>query len=268
MIDAVAKAGAVLGESRYLEAAQRAADFVLQELRRDEGRLLHTWRHGVAKLDAYLDDYACLADGLISLYEATSTGRYLDEAVALIDIVLEKFPDEKAGGFYFTADDHEQLILRNKDLQDNAVPSGNAMAATALMRLSLVTGKQRYRDAAEQAIQATLALVQRYPSAAGQMLQAVDMLAGPSYEMVLVADAESAEGRQANSLLQQRYLPNKVLITTSADGPAAPQAVADLLAGKEMLGDSPTLYICEGFTCQAPAQGIEEIEHALDNLNP
>ena len=268
MIDALAKAGAVLDESRYLEAAQRAADFLLKDLRREDGRLLHTWRHGVAKLDAYLDDYACLADGLISLYEATSVGRYLDEAVALMDIVLDKFLDERAGGFYFTADDHEQLILRNKDLQDNAVPSGNAMAATALMRLSLFTGNQRYRDAAEQAIQATLALMQRYPSAAGQMLQAVDMLAGPSYEMVLIADAESAEGRQTRSLLQQRYLPNKVLITTSPDGSPAPQAVADLLGGKEMLGGSPTLYICEGFTCQAPAQGIEEIEHALDNLNP
>lgn len=268
MIEAFAKAGAVLGESRYLEAAQNAADFLLKEVRREDGRLLHTWRGGKAKLDAYLDDYAYLASGLIALYEATFVGRYLDEAQSLLDTVLERFNDDSGGGFYFTADDHEELILRNKDLLDNAVPSGNAMAASALLRLSLFTGTNRYREAALEALKATADAMQRYPSAAAQSLQAVDMVQGPTYELVLAIDSETAADRQVLADLQQRYLPNKVLVALGPNSPAPPQAAADLLAGKTRMGDAPTLYICEGFTCQAPAQGAEEIEHALDGLLP
>ena len=267
MIDAMAKAGAALDEPRYLSAAGRAADFLLSELRNDEGRLLHTWRHGVAKLAAYLDDYACLANGLISLYEASFQGRYLNEAVALMDVVLESFQDAQAGGFFFTAEDHEALIVRHKDLQDNAVPSGNSMAATALMRLSLLSGAERYRAAAEKSMQATMDMISRYPSAAGQMLQAVDMMVGPSYELVLMADGQAEEASRARQLLQSQYMPNRVLASVLPGSEGVP-LLEDLLAGKTQLGDSPTLYICEGFTCQAPAQGIEEIEHALEELSP
>jgi len=137
MIDTMARAGAVLGEQRYIDAAVKAADFLLNTLRRADGRLLHTWRNGQAKLDAYLDDYANLANGLVSLYEATFEGRHLDAAIALMQTVIDHFADSKGGGFYYTADDHEQLIVRSKDFTDNAVPSGNAMAATVLGWVSL-----------------------------------------------------------------------------------------------------------------------------------
>ncbi len=268
MIDAMARAGAVLGESRYLDAAVKAADFLLQELRREDGRLLHTWRGGVAKIDAYLDDYACLAGALISLYEATFVGRYLDEAVALMEVVLDKFADSGGQGFYFTADDQEQLIVRGKDFTDSAVPSGNAMAATALVRLGKYTGSRRYTDAAEGVLRQTAELMSRHPTATGQALLALDLELGPTYELVLAGDLDDEASRAALADLRGRFLPNKVLAFAGPDADASPQALGELLQGKTMQGGAPTLYVCEGFTCQAPAQGQEEIEHTLDELMP
>ncbi|NOY40770.1 MAG: thioredoxin domain-containing protein [Planctomycetes bacterium] len=271
MIDAMARAGAVLAEPRYVEAAAKAADFLLEELRKTDGRLLHTWRHGQAKIDAYLDDYTYLANGLVSLYESTFEGRYLDEAVALVEVVLDKFSDNDGNGFYYTADDQEALIVRGKDFLDNAVPSGNAMAAMALVRLGKMTGRQNYLDAARSAMLAAADLMRRAPSATAQMLIAVDLRLGPTYEMVLAGDLADETSRTAVAELHRRYLPNKVLVFAAANqqGAAKPsEALADLLLGKSMLKDAPTLYVCEGFTCQAPAQGLEEITHALDELMP
>jgi hypothetical protein len=127
-IDALALAAGALAEPRYLAAASAAADFILTRMRRADGRLLHTWR-GEAKLDAYLDDYAALVGGLVSLYEAGFDERYIDEAVCLADILLAHFADSDSGGFFFTSDDHEELVARQKDWQDSATPSGNALAA-------------------------------------------------------------------------------------------------------------------------------------------
>jgi uncharacterized protein len=257
----------VLGERRYLDAAQKAADFLLAQLRCDDGRLLHTWRAGVAKLDAYLDDYACLANGLVSLYEASFVGRYLDEAVTLVNVILDKFPDAKRGGFFYTADDHEQLLVRGKDFSDNATPGGNAMTATVLVRLGKFTGERRYVDAAEAVLRLTAELMRTYPTAAGQTLLALDLELGPTYEMVLAGDLGEEATHQVLADLRRRFLPHKVLALAGA-GDTKPQAAADLLEGKSPLGGAPTLYICEGFTCQAPAQGREEIAHALDELTP
>lgn len=267
MIDAMARAGAVLDEPRYVDAAVKAADFLLSTVRRKDGRLLHTWRHGQAKLDAYLDDYTNLANGLVSLYEATFDARHLDAAIVLMQTVLNHFADNKGGGFYYTADDHEELIVRSKDFTDNAVPSGNAMAATVLVRLAKLTGKQSYLDAAEGAMRQTVSLMQRAPSATSQMLLAVDLYHGPTYEMVLAGDLQDQATMAILADLRRRFLPNKVL-AFAAEGAKPSAALADLLQGKSMSGNTPTLFVCEGFTCQAPAQGEEEITHTLDELMP
>jgi uncharacterized protein YyaL (SSP411 family) len=266
MLDAMARAGAVLGEPRYLEAAAKGAHFLLSALRREDGRLLHTWRHGQAKLDAYLDDYANLANALVSLYEATFEVQHLQAAIGLMETVLKHFADPQ-GGFYYTADDHEQLIVRNKDFTDNAVPSGNAMAATVLVRLGLLTGRQAYLDAAQKTMAASVRLIERYPSATAQTLLALDLLLGPSYELVLAGDLLATSTQNILADLQRRFLPNKVLAMAHA-GQQPPAALAALLEGKTMLQGNPTLYVCEGFTCQAPAQGDHEIAHTLDALMP
>jgi uncharacterized protein YyaL (SSP411 family) len=267
MIDAMARAGAALGEPKYIAAGEKAANFLLTQLRAPNGGLLHTWRHGKAKLAAYLDDYACLANGLVSLYEATFSSSYLEQAVALMQVVLKKFGDGKGGGFFYTADDQEKLIVRGKDFLDNAVPSGNAVAATVLMRIAKLTGDQAFQEAAMQTMLATVELMQRAPSATSQTLIAVDLQLGPTYELVLAGNLEQESSRKVLADLQGRFLPNKVLAFAGAEAGIAP-ALTDLLRGKTMLGESPTLYLCEGFTCQAPARGEDEIKHALDELVP
>ncbi len=263
MIDAMARAGAALGEPRFSGAASRAADFIQQNLMRSDGRLLHTWRTGQAKLDAYLDDYACLANGLVSLYEATFDAARLVEATRLADLMLEHFADEKNGGFYFTADDHEQLIARNKEIADSSTPAASAMAAMALVRLAKLSGEKKYHEAAERAIAAAASLLKQAPTAMGQTLLALDFQLGPTYELVVAGDLAAAEVRASLIDLRRRFLPSKVL---AAAAPDAPPLLVPLLVGKSSDAPTPTLYVCEGFTCQRPAKGPAEIAAKLDEL--
>jgi uncharacterized protein YyaL (SSP411 family) len=266
MIDALSRAAAAFDEPRYAAAAAKAADFIHDHVRRSDGRLLHTWRHGKAKLDAYLDDYASLANGLISLYEATFEGSRLEEAARLLDIVLKHFADRDGGGFFYTADDHEQLIARNKDATDASVPSASALAATALVRLGKLTGMSKYAEAGERTLQAAAGLLQQAPTAMGQMLLALDFYLGPTYEIVLTGDARTDDTRKAVREVHRRFVPNKVLAAALADSQAKPPALLkDLLAGKAPSG-TPVLYVCEGFTCQEPAEGATAISAKLGGM--
>jgi uncharacterized protein YyaL (SSP411 family) len=258
MIEALALAGVVLQESCYLDAARQAVVFIDEKLRRKDGRLLHTWRNGAAKYDGFLDDYSYLACALITLYEATGEAKYLSQAIADMEVVLTRFSDAGQGGFYYTADDQEALLVRNKELADNAVPSGNAMAALALVKLAKLTGEERYLSAAENTMQAGAEIMQRYPSAAAQMLQAVDFLLGPTYELVFAGD-QGPESQGILAEIRQQFLPNKVLAFAGDSLPA----LTGLLEGKQISPGEPTLFICEGFTCQAPAHGREEIQERL-----
>jgi uncharacterized protein YyaL (SSP411 family) len=265
-IDSMARAAAALGEPRYVAAAVAAAEFVLREMQQ-EGRLLHTWRHGRAKLDAYLDDYTALANSLVTVYEATGDERWIDEAARLTDVVLEKFADPAGGGFFYTASDHEQLLTRNKELTDSSVPSGNALAATALLRLGKLLGRRAYLDAAAETLSAAVPIMQRAPMAAGQMLLALDRYLGPSQELVLVGDAEKAAGVLA--AIEQRYLPRVVFARRGgkAGSSSLPsEGLDELFLGKASASGEPVLYVCENFACQEPAVGIVAISAALDRL--
>jgi uncharacterized protein len=265
MIDAMARAGAALGENRFVDAALKAADFILTKMRNENGRLLHTWRAGVAKLDAYLDDYAALANALVSVYEATFQESYLERAVDLLNVVLKQFADA-GGGFYFTATDHEALIARTKELTDSSTPSGNALAATALLRFSKLLGRRDYLDAAERTLVEAAGIMARAPMAAGQMLMALDHYLGPSHELVLVGELESDEGKTAIASMGRRYLPRTV---RAARNPAADQKskiLDELFAGKNSPEGGLVLYVCEDFACQEPATGLAEIESRLEHL--
>jgi len=267
MIDALARASGAMDELRYAAAAAEAANFIRENLLRTDGRLLHTWRHGKAKLDAYLDDYASLANGLISLYEATFEGSRLAEAARLLDIVLEHFADREGGGFFYTADDHEPLIARNKDATDASVPSASAMAATALVRLGKLTGDRKYSDAAEATLRAAAGLLQQAPTAMGQMFLAFDFYLGPTYEMVLAGDPAHESTPAALADIRRRFLPNKVLAAALVEEEGgAPALLNALLAGKAAANGEPVLYVCEGFVCQEPAQGTAAIAAKLDTL--
>ncbi len=276
MIDALAQAAGALDEPRYLAAAQRAADFILHAMRRPDGRLLHTWRRvstslslreragvrepalppGKATLDAYLDDYAALANSLVRLYEADFNDRWIDDAVSLAEIMLKQFADPAGGALFFTASDHETLITRQKDLYDNAVPSGNALAAMALLRLGKLTGRSDFLSAAESILRSAAALMRQSPRAMGQMLQALDMLLGPTPEIVIVGQPQSPDTAAALAALRHRYVPNRLVACRPPDALAAGSpALAPLFAGKQLAGPEPGVFICENFACQAPLFG-------------
>ncbi len=258
MIDSLAYAAGALGEPRYLAAARQAADFLWNRLRAD-GRLLHTWRKGQAKLSAYLDDYACLANAFVTLYENSLEERWIDAAVQLADVVLAQFADRQSGGFHYTADDHEPLIARQKDVQDGATPSGNSMAVTFLLRLGKLCGRAADLEAAHRTLTAFAGLLEKHPTAAGQMLIALDFYLGPTPELVLVDAPEELRGE-----IGRRYLPNKVFASRPGEGRSA--ALEGAFAGKAAAGDQPALYVCENFACQSPVVGREAILATIDHL--
>ncbi len=260
MIDAMASAAGALGEPRYLAAAQKAADFILTKLRKPDGRLLHAYRHGQAKFDGYLDDYACLANALVSLYEADFDARWINEAGALCDVMLERFSDKTSGGFFYTADDHEELIARNKDVYDNATPSGTGMALTVLVRLGKLTGIEKYAAAAERGLQSLGDLFERAPTAVGQSMLALDLWLGPTQELV-VAAPDAASRDEVLRVLRRQFRPHQV--TAAVPNTGKSELLAGILAGKQPVAGKPALYICENFTCQAPIVGLEAIAKEL-----
>jgi uncharacterized protein len=266
-ITAFAQAASVLGDSRYLAAAAKAAKFIFTRMRRDDGRLFHSCRDGQARFDAYLDDYACLADALVTLYEADFDETWLVEAVALADVILAHFADRERGGFFFTADDHETLVARPKEVQDSSTPSATAMAVTALLRIGKLLGRTDYLAAAEENLRQHAGLMGEHPMAVGQMLLALDFQLGPTPELVLLAPAGLLARDELLADLRRRFWPNKVVATRRARNESP--ALAPLFAGKALSGegrsaDEPILYVCENFACRAPILGASSIAAEFD----
>ena len=186
----------------------------------------------------------------------------------LADLMLEHFDDPDGGGFFFTADDHETLISRNKDIYDNATPSGNAMAATALLRLGKLTGRADYLEAAAGVLRLGAPVVERFVLAGAQLAMALDLYLGPTSEIVMLGGKDEAETSRALRSLRTRFVPHCVVAcrpgTTSS--PGSPH-LEPLFAGKVPAADAPTVYVCENFTCQAPVSGAEAIEQTWDRLS-
>ncbi|MBS0208915.1 MAG: thioredoxin domain-containing protein [Planctomycetes bacterium] len=263
MIDGLAQAGAALAEPRYVEAAARAAEFLWTSLRDERGRLLHTWRHGKARLAGYLDDYACLGCGLVSLYQATFDERWIERAATLADALLKHFADAEQGGFYYTADDAEALLVRQRDLYDSATPSGNGMAATLLAQLGRLLGRSDYLEACERTLRMVAPIVERAPGAAGQFLLVLDGWLGPAYELVAVGrDADTAAA--AFGSLRTRFWPNKLLAARPTKSQSA--ALDELFAGRSA-PDDVTLFVCQQSTCEAPVRGQTAIDAKLEPLS-
>jgi hypothetical protein len=262
MIGALAQAAAALDVPRYAEAAARAADFILTRMRTPDGRLLRTWSAGAPpKLNAYLEDYAFLIDGLVTLYEATFEPRWVEAALSLADVMVDQFWDDAEGGFFYTGRDHESLIARGKDPHDNAIPSGNAMAVTGLLRLVKLTGRRDLREKAETTLRLYRGLLAEHPLAAGQMLLALDFHLGPVEEVAVVGDPQAEDTRRVLRALRTDLRPNQV-VALKAPGATAREDLLPLLAGKEAQG-AVTTYVCRDFSCQAPLVGAEAAEAAL-----
>jgi uncharacterized protein YyaL (SSP411 family) len=263
MIAAYAQAASVLENADYARAATRAADFLLTRMRTTEGRLLRTWSAGAEpKLNGYLEDYAFLLDGLVSLYEATFEPRWMAAALELSRSMIEQFWDASAGGFFYTGRDHEQLIARGKDPHDNATPSGNAMAVTALLRLAKLTGRAELQAKAEATLRAYTGLLAAHPFAAGQMLIALDFYLGPVQEIAVVGDPAADETRQVLRLIRGGFRPNQVVAFKPKVGDGRAEELVPLLA-ERAAKDGVTTYVCENFTCQAPLVGVAAVKAAF-----
>ncbi len=267
MVDALARAARALNEPEYLKAAVNAARFLQNHLRKSDGRLLHCWRQGQAKLDAYLDDYAMLANALVSLYEASLDEIWLAWSCELLEFILQDFRDDDTGACFYTAEHHESLIVRVRDLHDNAVPSGNAMAAMALLRAGRLTCRTDFLEAAEAILMAASGLMQRVPAAMSQMLIALDLWLGPLHEIVIVGNVHDLHVTETLRDFNQRFLPRTVLAVRD-EQQLAPHAnlLAPLFSGKQALDETPTVYACEQGTCQRPVTGRQQAAAVWDKL--
>jgi hypothetical protein len=253
-------------QSEYYKLATRNAEFLLNSLRPD-GKLKHSWREGKTTDEVFLEDHAALILGLLELYQTDFNNRWFASAKELADEMIELFSDP-AGGFFDTAKDGEVLLLRPKDVQDNATPSGNALACEALLKLAEFTGKGKYRDLAEKSLGLVVGMAVRYPTAFGRWLSAADMALGNTKQVAVVyartepgrSEAGSEDASGLIRVIQSQYRPNTII----AASPYPPlNDTPALLRDRPLKNGKPTVYVCEGFVCKNPVTTISELKELL-----
>ena len=252
MLAAFAEAASVLDSDEYLEIAKRNADFLLMDLRQAD-RLLRTWKDSNAKLNGYIEDYANFADGLIELYQVSAEEKYLAEAKSLADAMITEFWDEENGGFFFTSNDHEELIVRNKDFFDNATPSGNSVAADVLLRLSKFYGEEKYEKFALAALRLVSAQIKRFPSGFGRALSALEFQLSDAKEIAIIGERGSGLEHEVSI----EYRPFKVVAVGNENSDLP------LLSDRKQLNGEPTVYVCENFVCQRPVTTVNELRELI-----
>ena len=260
MLSAFAEAGSILSNQSYVYTANRSAEFILQNLVRD-GRVLRTYKNEESKLNGYLEDYAFLIQGLISAHEATFNGNLLREAVNLAEGMLNLFWSEIDGQFYDTGHDHEDMVVRPRDVTDNAIPSGNSMATDVLLKLSVITGNEELGKHAEKALRGSRELMERIPSGAGHWLCALDYYLSTPKEIAIIGYYESED---TNALLKEvfsHYLPNRILICSDP----RENTITDmpLVLDKVMLNKNATAYVCQNYACEMPVSKPELLASQL-----
>ena len=260
MIAALAKGSRAFGEPRYAESAKKALNFIFDQMRQPNGRLLHRYRDGQAGITANLDDYAFLTWGLIELYEATFDAHYLETALKMNEVMLKHFWDEKSGGLFFTPDDGEALIVRKKEIYDGAVPSGNAVAMLKLLRLARFTANSHLEERAMEIGRAFSKAVNQFPSGYTQFLVAVDFGIGPSYEVVIVGKSGGEDTREMLEALRSRFIPNKVTVLrpTEIESPRIDE-LAEYVKYQVSLDGKATAYVCMNFACQQPTTEVDKM---------
>ncbi len=264
MLASLAEGARIFNRKDYAEAAQRAGDFLLEQMFTHDSdgtaKLLRTYNFGQAKLNGVLEDYACLADGLLELYMTTLDVKYYAAARDLADSALKRFRADD-GGFYDTSDDHEALIIRPRSLQDNAMPSGAAMLSRVLLRLSGYTGSDVYDSAAVGTLRLLTSAMSEYPQAFGEALGAMELLVGGITELAVVG--ERALARDLFRVAYGTYRPN-LIVAHSAEDIKADAHLIPLLHDRTKRGGLPAAYVCRKFTCQFPVTTAAALEKQLN----
>ncbi len=264
MIAALAKAAIVLDEPVYLDAAEKAAEFVLHSISKGE-RLLKRYRNGVAALDAHLDDYAFMAWGLLELYEATFATKYLSQSLDLMNIMVEDFWDDKNGGFFLGSDQSEKLIVRSKTAYDGAIPSGNSVAVMNMVKLTRITGNTNWAELAEKTIRAFSEDVNRAPTGYTLMLTGFMFDTQNSKEIVIVGDSRNRNTTKFLHTIRASYAPHKVLLfkdTSVSDNRL--EQLANWTSTQNSINGKPTAYVCKNFACNQPTS---DLQTALSFIN-
>jgi uncharacterized protein YyaL (SSP411 family) len=259
MLASFAEAARVLEKERYREIAIRNAEFLLGEMR-DDGQLYRVYAAGQAKVRAYLEDYACLSHGLLSLYEATFDERWFDAARSLADEMIPRFKDSLGAGFY-DSDGTEPLLTRPRSWDDGALPSGNSMAAHVLLHLAALTGESAYEKLAEGILAAMSATVAQHPLSFGHLLAAFNFYLSPPEEIAIVGDPSDDDTQELLRVVYGTYRPSKVV---AVGLPAQnDSATIPLLAGRSQLEQRATAYVCRRFACQQPVNTPQELAAQL-----
>ena len=250
MLRTYADAAAKLDRDDYRKIAESNAEFMLSVMW-DGERLLHSFKDGEARFNAYLDDYANLADGLLGLYELTFEERWLDHSVRLAENMIGNFWDDDHGGFFFTSNGHEPLVARTKEYFDNATPSGNSVAADVLVRLGTILDREDFREKSERICRSVADYIQQFPSGFGRMLAGADFLIGPSQEVALIGEPHAFL-----PILRKLYLPRTVIAAGTSERIA-------LLGHRTAVGGKPTAYLCENYVCEQPTTEATVLEEML-----
>ena len=256
---AFAEAAAALGRDDYADIAERSSEFLLTNLLHN-GRLLRTYKDGTAKLNGYLEDYAFLIDGLLALHEVNFSREILDAAITLGNDMIELFWDTASGQFFDTGHDHEQLVVRPKDLTDNAIPCGSSMAVSVLLRLAVITGDGDMERRASEALRSVRQLMMTFPTAAGTWLGALDFYLSRPKEVAIIGDRDDAATGSLLAEVYRHYVPNRVLLCASEgdDGAGLP-----LLAERRKIDGKATAYVCENYVCQLPVNDPQAFARLL-----
>ncbi|WP_406659687.1 thioredoxin domain-containing protein [Methanolobus sp. ZRKC3] len=266
MIVALSKASRAFNAENYKDAAAQTADFILSTMKKADGSLYHRYCKGEVAFEAFLEDHAFLIWGLIELYQAGFETKYLKAAMELNQQLIEHFWDNEGGAFFHTRDDAEELIFRNKEIYDGAIPSGNSVAALNLLQLGRITADTELEKMAHILMSTFSKQVTGMPLGYTQLMLALDFVVGPSAEIVVVGKRDSPETKDTISCINNYFIPNKVLIFKSAEKEGDSELLFDYTRDMEMKGGKTTVHICQDYNCNLPLNDRKEIRELLDDL--
>ena len=263
MISSLAYGGAVLDEEKYVRAAERSAEFTLNTLHKN-GRLMRYYREGRAIEKAFLDDYAFLTMGLLDLYEATFDARWLIEAKKLCEQMVELFADGEAGGFFLAGTDSEKLIARTKPSSDGAIPSGNSIAALALLKLGRLTMNRHFEKQGGKVLAAFSAQLEQSGVHSSAMLEALSFSLGPGLEIIIAGSAEAVDTRKMLKLIRSKFLPNAVVLMHDQDkADSSLYEAVPFIKNQTVVQGKATAYVCRNYACNKPTNSVDELEEML-----
>jgi uncharacterized protein YyaL (SSP411 family) len=262
-ISSLAKGYLTFGVEDYIKIAEKSANFILKNMLTNDGKLLHRFRDGEAKINGHLDDYAFLAWGLIELYEATFKTNYLKKAIELTNKMIELFWDENNGGFFLS--ENEDVLFKQKEIYDGAIPSGNSVALLVLIKLSKITGRSDLNELTFKLVETFSGTVSKHPSAYTFFLSAFDFLIGPSFEIIIVGKS-SDDISKIQKLLNSKFIPNKILLYKPTDREDEINLIAPFLTHYKEIDGKTTIYICTNYECKQPVTSVEEMMRLIDEL--